>query len=76
MYLGDLAAMFREKGWRLIDAEYAYRDPLYDLQPKTLPAGESLIWGLAKESARFENELRYPGEDDVYENPRMDALKL
>jgi hypothetical protein len=30
----------------------------------------------AKESGKFEKELWYPGEDDVYENPEMDALKL
>jgi peptidoglycan/xylan/chitin deacetylase (PgdA/CDA1 family) len=76
LYAGDLIAMFRKKGWKLVDAEYAYKDEVYDRQPKILPAGESLIWALAKESGRFEKELRYPGEDDVYENPRMDALKL
>lgn len=76
LFLDDLIAMFRTKGWKLIDAEFAYKDPVYDRQPKILPAGESLIWALAKESGRFEQELRYPGEDDVYENPRMDALKL
>lgn len=31
---------------------------------------------LAKEAGGFESELRYPGEDDVYENPKMDALGL
>jgi peptidoglycan/xylan/chitin deacetylase (PgdA/CDA1 family) len=76
MFLGDLIAMFRTNGWAVIDAEYAYQDEIYDRQPKTLPSGESLIWALAKETGRFEKELRYPGEDDVYENPRMDALKL
>ena len=76
LFVGDLIAMFRRKGWRPIDADYAYRDPVYDLQPRILPAGESLIWALAKQSGKFEKELRYPGEDDVYENPRMDALNL
>ncbi len=76
LFVGDLIAMFRRKGWRPVDADYAYRDPVYDLQPRILPAGESLIWALAKESGKFEKELRYPGEDDVYENPRMDALNL
>ena len=76
LFLGDLITMFRKKGWTPVDAEYAYRDAAYDRQPKILPAGESLIWALAKESGKFENELRYPGEDDVYENPRMDALHL
>jgi peptidoglycan/xylan/chitin deacetylase (PgdA/CDA1 family) len=76
LYLDDLIAMFLAKGWKPIDAEWAYRDPAYDRQPKTLPAGESLIWALAKESGKFEKELRYPAESDVYENPKMDALKL
>lgn len=76
LFLGDLITMFRNKGWKPVDAEYAYKDDVYDRQPKVLPAGESLVWALAKESGRFEKELRYPGEDDVYENPRMDALKL
>ena len=76
LFLGDLIAMFRNKGWKPVDAEYAYKDEVYDRQPRILPAGEGLIWALAKESGKFEKELRYPGEDDVYENPRMDALHL
>jgi peptidoglycan/xylan/chitin deacetylase (PgdA/CDA1 family) len=76
LFLNDLITMFRTKGWKPVDAEYAYKDGVYDLQPKILPAGESLIWALAKESGKFEKELRYPGEDDIYENPRMDALHL
>jgi peptidoglycan/xylan/chitin deacetylase (PgdA/CDA1 family) len=76
LFLGDLIGMFIEKGWRPVDAQYAYQDPVYDRQPKTLPAGEGLIWALAKETGTFESELRYPAEDDIYENPKMDALKL
>jgi peptidoglycan/xylan/chitin deacetylase (PgdA/CDA1 family) len=76
LFLDDLIAMFVAKGWRPVDAGYAYQDPIYNLQPKTLPAGESLVWALAKERGNFESELRYPGEDDVYENPKMDALGL
>ncbi len=75
-FLDNLIGMFVEKGWRPIDASHAYEDSIYDRQPKIVPAGESLIWALAKETGRFESELRYPGEDDTYENPRMDALKL
>jgi peptidoglycan/xylan/chitin deacetylase (PgdA/CDA1 family) len=76
LYLNDLIEMFLAKGWNPVDAEWAYRDPVYDRQPQILPAGEGLIWALAKESGKFEKELRYPAEDDVYENPKMDALKL
>ena len=43
---------------------------------KTLPAGESLVWALATETGHFKDRLRYPGEDDVYEEPKMKALGL
>jgi peptidoglycan-N-acetylglucosamine deacetylase len=76
LFLPRLIEMFVEKGWTPIDAHRAYEDPIYELQPNILPAGESLIWALAKQNGKFDSELRYPGEDEVYENPRMDALKL
>jgi peptidoglycan-N-acetylglucosamine deacetylase len=75
-FVGDLLNMFVDKGWHPVDAEYAYKDPVYDRQPRIAPAGESLIWALAKETGRLDAQLRYPGEDDVYENPKMDALHL
>ena len=76
LFFDDLIAMFVAKGWQPIDAQRAYADAVFDRQPNVLPAGESLVWALAKQSGKFERELRYPGEDDVYENPKMDALKL
>jgi hypothetical protein len=76
LYLGDALTMFRQQGWDLISAEAAFRDPVFKRQPKTAPAGESLIWALAKETGRFETMLRYPGEDDVYEKPILDHLGL
>jgi peptidoglycan/xylan/chitin deacetylase (PgdA/CDA1 family) len=76
LFLDQLIQMFIEKGWKPIDALHAYAEPIYDLQPKILPAGESLVWALAKQTGRFDDELRYPGEDDVYEKPKMDALRL
>ena len=76
LFFDDLVAMFSARDWYLIDAEQAYRHPIYDRQPQILPAGESLIWALAKESGKFAADLRYPGENDTYENPRMDALGL
>lgn len=76
LFLGDVLDMFQSRGWELISADEAYRDPVYALEPKILPAGESLIWALAKQSGKFEWQLRYPGEDDTYENPKMDKLKL
>jgi hypothetical protein len=76
MFLGDLLAMFRSRGWAVTDAEEAFKDEVFKLQPDIAPAGESLIWALAKETGRFEDRLRYPGEDDTYEKPTLDRLGL
>jgi len=76
LFLGDLIAMFKAKGWKIIDAEVALQDPAYALTPNIMPAGESLLWGLAKESGRFESLLRYPGEDGEYLKDEMDRLGL
>lgn len=76
LFLGDVLEMFRLKNWKLIDAEEAFTDSVFSLQPKIAPAGESIIWALAKEAGRFDNLLRYPAEDGAYEKPKMDALGL
>ncbi len=76
LYLEDVISAFEEKGWQWIDAKRAFDDSVFKREPQTLPAGESLVWALAKETGRFEYRLRYPGEDDSYEKPKMDALGL
>jgi peptidoglycan-N-acetylglucosamine deacetylase len=76
LFLADLLRMFRSKGWDVIDAEEAFMDPVFSRQPNTVPAGESLLWALAKETRKFDGRLRYPGEDDVYEKPALDRLGL
>jgi len=76
LFLADALDTFRERGWRVIDAAEAFRDPIFLRAPKTIPAGESLLWALAKETGKFDTLLRYPGEDDVYEKPKLDGLGL
>ncbi len=76
LFLGDLLDMFRSKGWQLIDAPTAFSDPVFTAGPNIVPAGESIIWAVAKETGQFEKLLRYPGEDSEYENPKMDKLGL
>ncbi len=76
LFLGDLITMFKKRGWRVIDAVEAFADPVFAARPDIVPAGESLIWALAKETGRFEKLLRYPGEDSEYEKARMDKLGL
>ncbi len=76
LFLGDLLRMFQQKGWQAVDAETAFRHSVFQRQPDIVPAGESLIWALAKETGRFERELRYPGEDSPYEESKLDRLGL
>jgi peptidoglycan/xylan/chitin deacetylase (PgdA/CDA1 family) len=76
LFLDDLIAMFKSKGWQPIDAEDAFTDPVFGAKPNVLPAGESIVWSLAKEKGVIAKSLRYPAEDGDYENARMDKLKL
>jgi peptidoglycan/xylan/chitin deacetylase (PgdA/CDA1 family) len=76
LFLDDLLAMFTAKGWRLIDASAAFADPVFKAEPKTVPAGQSLVWALAKEHGKHSTPLRYPAETGDYEKPKMDALGL
>src|SRR5687767_5864392 len=76
LFLNDLIAMYKSKGWEPIDAEEAFRDPVFLAKPKVLPAGESIVWSLAKEKGTIPKSLRYPAEDGAYEIARMDKLGL
>lgn len=76
LFLDDLIRTLEKKGWHFIAPATAFADPVLASLPKNVPAGESLIWALAKETGRFDRELRYPGESDEYEAPLMDARGL
>jgi peptidoglycan-N-acetylglucosamine deacetylase len=76
LFLADLIEMFKSKGWKLVDAEEAFTDPVFASKPKVVPAGESIVWSLAKEKGTIAKSLRYPAEDSQYENARMDKLGL
>lgn len=76
LFLDDLIEHFKANGWEVIDADKAYKDGIYKEVPNNIPAGESLIWALAKQSGKFEKVLRYPAEDGDYEKLLMDKLGL
>ncbi len=76
LFLDDLMQAFKNEGWKLTDAQTAFEDSIFQSLPETIPAGESLIWSLAKQSGQYEDQLRYPAEDSRYEQPKMEALGL
>ena len=76
LFLDDLIKRFKDEGWEVIDADVAFQDEIFASVPQVNPAGESLIWSLAKESGKYEDELRYPAEDSRYETPKMKKLGI
>lgn len=76
LFLDDLIERFKALGWEIVDVDTAYEDEIYNQEPQNIPAGESLIWALAKQSGNYEAILRYPAEDAQYEKEKMDQLGL
>ncbi len=72
--LPEVIEAFRNRGWHFVAARTAFEDPLYAMQPMTLPAGESILWALAKE--RGVDGLRHPPEDAAYERPLLQRQGL
>jgi peptidoglycan/xylan/chitin deacetylase (PgdA/CDA1 family) len=75
LYLNDILEQYKRQGWKLIDAEEAYTDRVFDEKPNVLPAGDSLVLALAIEAGKVERP-RSPAEDGEYEAPAMDRLGL
>jgi peptidoglycan/xylan/chitin deacetylase (PgdA/CDA1 family) len=76
LFLNDLMEAFENEGWELIDADEAFTDPIFEMIPDIVPAGESIIWGIARESGKFDDVIRYPAEDSPYEEEKMNKLGL
>jgi peptidoglycan-N-acetylglucosamine deacetylase len=74
MFLDDVIRALHAAGYVFVDADLAYKDAVYQQQPAVVPAGESLIWSLAKASGKFEDVLRYPAEDGEYEAAGLDLV--
>lgn len=48
MWLDDVIAMFKAKGWSITTPELAFADPVYQLQPDRPVAGQSLLLSMAR----------------------------
>lgn len=74
VFLQDIITMYKSKGWKIISPKEAYEDSVYTMALTELPAGESILWALAKQNGV--KDLRYPAENDTYEKPLLDKLGL
>lgn len=73
-WLQDIIAAFHHQGWTFIDSDKAYQDPIYKIELKLLPAGESIVWNIAKIYGI--PNLRYPAENAPYEYPNLKRFGL
>ncbi len=73
-FIGEAIDALRQQGWTLIDSDTAYKDPMYQQVLNVLPAGESIVWAIAK--ANGTKGLRYPAEDSPYEKDNLSQYGL
>lgn len=66
LFLGDLIKEFISLGWKVIDASKAYTDPVFQKRPDVIPAGDSLIKALARESTSFDAIPDPSGENEDF----------
>ncbi|PCJ94914.1 MAG: polysaccharide deacetylase [Flavobacteriaceae bacterium] len=76
LFLGDLIQEFKAKGWEVVHADVAYKDPIFKTIPDANFAGESLIYSMVKQLTKYDHSLRYPAEDSRYEKEKMNKLGL
>ncbi len=78
LWLGDVIAMFKEKGWTITTPEVAFADPVYQLQPEVDAAGQSLLLSLAKSQGLWKlNGAKFEGWERLHDDGdfEIDALK-
>lgn len=63
LFLPRLISEFRERGWTIISALQAYKDPIANKLPDTLFLGQGRVAALAAEAGADVLTLRHEGED-------------
>ena len=76
LFLPDLIKAFRENGWQIVDADFAFQDPFFKRNPNVIPAGESLAYASAKATGKLEHLLLFSAEDGGREAEKMKKLGL
>jgi peptidoglycan-N-acetylglucosamine deacetylase len=52
LFLDDLIQLFRQNGWKVINAEEAFQDPVFNMQHKTITSNNGLLWALAIDAGK------------------------
>jgi peptidoglycan/xylan/chitin deacetylase (PgdA/CDA1 family) len=77
MYVADLAYELKRKGWEIISAEEAYKDPISDYEPDTLFLGQGRVAAIAHERGlRPARELIHQAEDEDWLDAEFERLEI
>ncbi len=73
LWLDDIIAMFKAKGWKITTPAEAFADPIYQLQPALSAAGQSLLLSMSRALGheKFDGWLRLRDDGDF----ELEALK-
>ena len=73
LYIGDLVAELRARGFKIISATEAFTDPIAEEEPDTLYLGQGRVAALANVAGWERRDLISPTEDEDYLKRRFDA---
>ncbi len=65
LFIADLAAALRAKGWTIVSADEAYRDPIAGEEPKTLLLGQGRVVALAVDRGYAGRKGLWEDEDEI-----------
>ena len=72
LFIGDLVAELRNRGWTIIPATEAFADPIAEIQPDTLFLGQGRVAAIAHEAGATPASLVSREEDEDYLKRRFE----
>jgi peptidoglycan/xylan/chitin deacetylase (PgdA/CDA1 family) len=65
MFIGDLTAALRKRGWTIVSPDVAYADPIAEIEPDTLFLGQGRVAAIAHTKGAKGMDLVHELEDEV-----------
>lgn len=66
LFIGDLVKHLRDRGWKIISPQKAYRDLIAEKFPQVVFHKQGRVAAIANSKGVPENELRHPSENEQY----------
>ncbi|MEN0039485.1 MAG: polysaccharide deacetylase family protein [Cellvibrio sp.] len=66
LFVGDLIAHLRAKGWKIVSPQQAYQDPIARNFPNVAFHKQGRVAAIANSKGVPESELRHPSENETY----------